>query len=228
MENFLKDLFFKFKIYNVAKKILVKPYTKFIGFKFNFSSKQAISNFVDCLNNNGYNYWLEFGTLLGAVREKGLIAHDFDIDVAMFIDEYDKNMEKNLAKQGFKLVKRAKFLSGEIIEETYKYKLAQIDIFYAYKVEGEIKIFDYQTLDGLSPNECIKRYGGLSVHENILSKFQLIKYNFLNSAVQIPDNADIHLEELYGKDYMIKNKNWSIESRRVRKKTDKYAVVEYY
>ena len=56
-------------------------------------SLKLLEEFDSFCRENGLNYTLTQGTLLGAVRHKGIIPWDDDIDVAMYRADYDKLIE---------------------------------------------------------------------------------------------------------------------------------------
>ena len=60
--------------------------------------ENLLSTFADFCNKNNLKYYLSYGTLIGAVRHKGFIPWDDDIDVEMPRADYNKMMELLAAK----------------------------------------------------------------------------------------------------------------------------------
>ena len=53
----------------------------------------------------GIHYWLDYGALLGAVREGGMIAHDNDADISILVEDWGKlkQLRPTASEAGFVL-----------------------------------------------------------------------------------------------------------------------------
>ena len=63
---------------------------------------RILNDFIDICENNKLKYFMTFGSAIGAVRHKGFVPWDDDIDVGMLRDDYSKLLEimdKNENKQ---------------------------------------------------------------------------------------------------------------------------------
>ena len=86
-----------------------------------------LREFNNICRSNGLKYWCIGGTLIGAVRHKGWIPHDADIDVAMLKSDYEKL--QNIIQE--KLSKDYWF-QDKSTDKYYKSNIGKIRYLYAH------------------------------------------------------------------------------------------------
>lgn len=180
------------------------------------SGLAVLEDFHDILTKNDYYYTLAFGTLLGAIREKGFIKHDIDIDVNMWAEDYSSSLKILLETNGFKL-DHGYLVDDGIVgrEESYKKNGVSIDIFYIFKDQSDQPYCcDFLLPEGcISYSEAMHKCGGAIVRKLYLpfeKKRSLTPFESIK--LFIPDNAHDLLVTRYGDSYMIPNPNWGIRS----------------
>ena len=180
---------------------------------FRANSAKTLGEFHESMKKNGYNYCLAFGTLLGAIREKGFISHDLDLDVTMWYDDYDDELIKKLKFDGFEFVRQLTVKGGELGREiTVSKHGVSIDIFIVYPAIDKYPYFcDFKPFEkGLTLKNSMKAHGRVLARRiQIPISRECTSAEFERLILPIPVNAKAVLAARYGVDYMIPNPNWS-------------------
>lgn len=180
---------------------------------FKRNGLEVLSAFDKCLTENGFNYSLAFGTMLGAIREKGLIKHDFDLDVVLWAEDYSPRLREVLEKSGFQMVHELLVDEGRKgREETYILNEVTIDLFYIYPAIDEYPYCcDFFACDGcVSFDDSMKRFGRIKARRLQLPwKKEFMRVPFEELSLPVCKNAHEILSFRYGEDYMIPNPKWN-------------------
>ena len=207
---FLRILFTPLKYpYHWYKKSIINRRRDY----FKKNGIDVLDIFDKCLTKNNYDYTLAFGTMLGAVREKGLIKHDLDIDVAIWAEDYNDNLRKSLEDFGFHLVHELLVDNGRKgREETYMLNDVTIDIFYIYPaIDDYPYCCDFYACEGsVSFIDSMNKFGQIKSRRLQLPwKKEFIRVPFESLDLPICANAHEILSFRYGEDYMIPNPKWN-------------------
>lgn len=156
---------------------------------------KTLSDMDEILTKNNQKYFLTDGTLLGAIRENKFIEHDTDIDIGIFINDYNIDIEKEILKK-FRLNNRLGNLKdGYEISFVHPETYVTIDIFIFY-IENDFTWTNtfFITLE----RECRIKY-----KYNFKDTIQ-IKFN--NKIFNVPNPPEEYLEKKYGSEWRIPKK----------------------
>ena len=202
MERFIvkykKELLFDFyKDYNI--ELNSKNEKKAIEFLFDVKSK---------LDELSISYWIEGGTLLGAIRDKKLIPWDHDIDMGI-INKSDEMIEQVIQKlKTFFYVSVKGFKEVEGVWNLGKYRVLKIyprkNIF--FKDNLCLDIFIYY-LDENHYKYVV--WNKNAYHER---KFfdNLEQIEFYGKLINVPYDSEKFLEKKYGSDWKTPKKRWNV------------------
>ncbi|WP_446470114.1 LicD family protein [Xenorhabdus stockiae] len=191
-------------------------YVKYILIPFFFASEKKIRRnkryhkynlaalyaFQDAMNDINKEFWLDWGTLLGAIRDNNFIEHDNDLDFGMFLSDFSDEIEVALIKKGFKKIKKFEKNDGiKALELTYSFKGVNVDIFFYQHQENHMICHHFGKFDEPKINDSVK-VGTCITFENYCPLFDLTDYKFQGRIFSIPKNTVEYLINYYGNDFM--------------------------
>lgn len=145
---------------------------------------ENLLDFKKILEKYECKFALMYGTLLGAVREKGFIDHDIDIDLISFDENNLLNCINELRKAGFS------FVRYEEITKTYSFMRndCYIDVYIVSEIHGILKLKYYNLCGKLYPKKLLKN---------------LTKIEFIGSEFNVPSCIESNLVYLYGENWEV-------------------------
>lgn len=162
------------------------------------------------LSECNVDYYADWGTLLGIIREGGFIRHDDDIDLTIVDSKTNPQVLLNrLLGNGFKFIHVLKNNNG-IVEFSVSWMKLSIDFFFRIPVghPGKVGIADvYYDPDIKYETPDQNSYKVWLFDEAIKTKI----ITFRGVEIRIPDKPEEMLEFEYGQEWRSPISNWSTD-----------------
>jgi len=170
------------------------------------NATEALLRAKESLDNAGLFFWLDFGTLLGAYREKDFIKHDHDIDISMFAKDIEA-AKNAMIQGGFKLFRTFEIPDDHTgVEQSYSYKGVFLDIYF-YILEDDwmhCKAFYWQPEDDYMFGGAVEA----SVKKWFCPNTGFSTMLFKEHEFNVPKDIVKYLTVNYGPNFMIPDKKF--------------------
>ncbi len=225
MKNTVKNLLHTLGIYETTRKVITKIYYPYKNYRIRTKASKILEKMQRVFETRGEEYWLDYGTLLGFVREGRIIKGDLDLDFGVLSQV---SFEDELKKEQIYLTQRVT-VEGVVAAEQYRYEDIGFDVFYYRKIaDDKIATNVWLALDCSIPQKVVYEQGGGELGETVFSSFTTKEIVFYGVPFRVPEDSDRYLQEHFGEDYMIPNPNFTHRDEKNRIAIKKEFEMVFY
>lgn len=185
--------------------------------EFNKQAPEVLERVCELFQREAIAAWPAFGTLLGLIREAGLIKYDLDLDFGVIYDERVQSQIRTLlVSHGFALTDQRCDQHGAIFQEKYLLSGVPLDIYYFFAKNDKLCCYDLIQDGSLTVFERMHSGMPFHVYRNEFTPFSLHKKRIKNLTVNVPSSVHDHLSECYGATYTRPDPGWHMNKRAER------------
>jgi phosphorylcholine metabolism protein LicD len=176
---------------------------------------KMLNDVTDILDKYNVKYWLDFGTLLGIVRENRILPWDDDMDISIFEQDFEIMRTKVMPEiKAMRYRDYLRYFNSSIgpfkegMPRSFKVRTNRLFFFKGYvKLDIFIMYKNDQKYNWLELGELH------SLPENLLKEFDYFDFN--GKKYRVPKDYDKYLTYHYG-DWRVPNENYnsSIDNKR--------------
>lgn len=164
---------------------------------FKKKALQVLSIVVEVLDHLGVRFWLSSGTCLGWFRQCDIIPHSKDVDIGIWIKDYNPLLVSEFKKNGLPLKHRF----GQV-DDSFELSFKNEDYFVKLDI-----FFFYEEKDSMWNGGTQAKTG--RKFKYIFPKFTLCWTEFLKLKVRIPCETETYVRANYGDDWHAPIKEWN-------------------
>ena len=162
----------------------------------------ALKEIIAILDANNIVYWVDCGTCLGAYRYGGIIPWDWDIDVAILLQDHEnvKRLLSQLDPKKYQIQDWSSYSKPKTFLKLYVKETKNFIDIYHYKIDEKEKKLAYLFTLQDSPIPYSWKKDELKCTKPLLFEevFPLKKANFDGLTVWAPNNVEVFLQSKYG------------------------------
>lgn len=162
--------------------------------EFKSDAWRLLAKTKELLNSLSLRFWLSSGTCLGYFRQCDIIPYSKDVDIGVWISDYDRRLISTLSSHGLSL----KHVFGKVndsFELSFQDGDVKLDVFFFYEE-------DNHTWNGGTQARTGKKF------KYIFPKFSLCWTEFLELKVRIPCPTEPYVVANYGPRWRVPQKSW--------------------
>lgn len=184
---------------------------------------QAVGEVMDELR---VDWYVDYGSLLGIIRDGHFIEYDDDLDFAFFSADPAlwSRMEEAFAKRGMKKVRSITY-NGQLEEMTFAHHDLTFDLFRHWRENGQNLAYCFYNKPGVE-------YPGPNMYSPVLLKHydfaQTRPMSYDGLEIRVPSEPEKYLASVYTDNWRIPDPNWKADMSPGWNDLEGLATIDYW